>query len=88
MSFVICPSVWPFDHGSVMAAWTATRSRVMSLAKEAIMLLLAAKTQASNSLVAFVQIIAWNRSIRSRASTSRGTPVSMAAMVTVSDLLR
>jgi hypothetical protein len=32
--------------------------------------------------------IAWNLSIRQRASTSMGTPASMAAMVTVSDLLR
>ena len=26
LSFVICPSVWPFDHGSVIAARTAASS--------------------------------------------------------------
>jgi hypothetical protein len=40
-SFVICPSVWPLDQGSVMAARTAALSLMMPLAKEAIRLKLA-----------------------------------------------
>jgi hypothetical protein len=31
LSFVICPSVWPFDHGWVIAAATTTWSVAMPL---------------------------------------------------------
>ncbi len=34
LSFVIWPSVCPFDHGSLRAAWTASRSVVMPLARD------------------------------------------------------
>lgn len=34
-SFVFCPSVWPFDHGSMSAAFTGAWSRAMPEANEA-----------------------------------------------------
>jgi hypothetical protein len=34
LSLVICPSVWPFDHGSTNAAITAARSALMPLPNE------------------------------------------------------
>jgi hypothetical protein len=34
LELVIWPSAWPFDHGSVIAAATASRSVATSVAKE------------------------------------------------------
>ena len=36
LSLVICPSIWPLDHGEVIAAMTAALSLTTPLAKEAI----------------------------------------------------
>ncbi len=88
LSLVMCPSVWPFDQGSVMAAWTAALSLRMPLAKEAIRLALAVAIQGSRSAASFWRSMAWNRSTNMRASTRMGTRPSMAAIVTVSALLR
>jgi hypothetical protein len=84
----IAARICPFDQGSVIAARTAARSRVMPLAKDAMRLVPASVIHDSRSLAAFLRIIVWNLSIRPRASTSMGTPASIAAMVTVSALLR
>lgn len=50
LSFVFCPSVWPFDHGSVRAARTAAQSCSMPEANEAIKPVLASESQSSKRL--------------------------------------
>ncbi len=83
---VICPSVCPLDQTEAIAARTAAMSFVTPLAKEATRLARDRSIQASCSVSAFARTIAWKAAIASRASTSRGTPPSIAATVTVSDL--
>jgi hypothetical protein len=48
---VIWPSVWPFDHGLISAAWTAAMSLVTPEAKEPIRLSLAAAIQGDQPLM-------------------------------------
>ena len=45
----------------------------------------ARSSQQSRSAAAFLRVMVWNAAITSRASTSRGTSFSIAAIVTVSD---
>ena len=85
--WAVCPSTWPFDQGSVMAADTAALSFSIPLAKGANRLSRASAIHGSSSVLAFLRIIVWNRSIRLRAWIKAGTPASMAAMVIVSALL-
>ena len=67
LSFVICPSVWPLDHGSVMAARTAALSLVIPVANDAIKLARASMIQRSNSASVRLRIMVWNLSMSMRA---------------------
>src|ERR1700726_4094397 len=82
LSFVICPSTWPFDQGCVIAARTAAMSLRTPVAKDETRLALAFAIQASSLASSFFRIISWNWSMSVRAATRDGTPASMAAMTT------
>jgi hypothetical protein len=69
---VICTSVWPLDHGSVMAAWTALRSAAIPLANAPNRLVAGSLSQALRPALVFDRSMAWKRSIRSRAARSAG----------------
>jgi hypothetical protein len=86
LSLVICPSVWPFDQGEVMAAATAALSLRTPVAKEATRLDRARSNHGSSASKHRLRTIDWKSATISRASTKGGTPLSTAATVTVSDL--
>src|SRR3954447_8704578 len=88
LSLVIWPSVWPLDQGEVIAALTAAWSLLMPLANAATRLGRARPSQGSRSAGDFLRIMAWKAVMISRAATRTGTPPSIAATVTVSDLDR
>src|SRR5690606_38939907 len=68
LSFVIWPSVWPFDHWEVMAFWIAARSRITPFANDATRLFVARSIQASRSTE---DLLSWKLSTTSLASASR-----------------
>jgi hypothetical protein len=57
LSFVIWPSVCPFDQGSKMAALTAALSLAMPVAKDVIRLALASAIQGSRSSATFLRMM-------------------------------
>ena len=59
LSLVICPSVWPLDHGLAIAAMTAALSLRIPAAKEAMRLVEAATIHPSRSGL-FRRTMAWN----------------------------
>ena len=85
---MICPSVCPLDQAEVIAARTAALPFVTPLAKDATRLGARPFDPGVELGFGFVRTIAWNAAIVSRASTSKGTPPSIAAMVIVSDFDR
>ena len=85
---MICPSVYPLDQAELIAVRTAAVSFVTPLVKNATRLARARSIQASSSVSAFVRTIAWNKAIVSRASTSKGTPPSIAATVNLTPVCR
>ena len=86
LSLVICPSVGPFDYGSVRAAVTADRPAAMPFPNEASRLVLVSASQPGRAPTSRVRSMQWKRSMRSRATASAGTSVSIAATVTASAL--
>ena len=70
---VICPSVWPFDHGCVRAAATADLSFSKPRANDDRRLWAAASIQVSRSGRLRSRIMAWKRDSRDLASSSVGT---------------
>ncbi len=74
------PSTWPLDQGSVIAAAMAALSASTPAAKLARVLFLATAIHGSRRAASLHRIIAWKRSIRSRATINSGTAVSMAAL--------
>lgn len=77
--WVICPSVWPFDQGSVSAAATAALSFRRPPAKDGRRLRAAASIQTSRSGRLHSRITAWKRDSRTRASSSNWTCASIVA---------
>ena len=84
LSLVICPSVWPLDQGRTMAARTAVWSFAMPLANDATRLVRARAIQESEVGGGSLAHHGLEERNSSRASTKRGSPLSMAAIVTVS----
>ncbi len=88
-SFVIWPSACPFDQGDDMAARTAAssfrtpRPNDETRPDSAVSIHAARKSEPT-----FRRIASWKVSMTDLASTSSGTPFSMAATVIVSDLVR
>jgi hypothetical protein len=86
--WVICPSVWPFDQGSVSAAATAALSFKRPPAKDARRLRAAASIQTSRSGRLHSRITAWKRDSRTRASSSIRTCASIVATSMASAFVR
>jgi hypothetical protein len=81
---VICPSVWPFDHGEAIRGANCglvIRDATREGGDETCAGALNTWHQGRYRLV---RIIAWKLAMSSRASTSAGMPASTAATVTVS----
>ena len=76
----------PLDQDRLSAAVTAASSFMTPVAKEATRLDRARSTQVPSSATARLRIMPRKPAMSSRASTSSGTPVSIAATVSVSDL--
>ena len=83
LSLCLTVGPWSGDCGA-----EAARSRMMTLAKDAMRLLPASAIHGSRSSASFLRIMEWKPAIRLRASTRRGTAASMAAIMTMSALLR
>jgi hypothetical protein len=62
LSFVICPSVWPFDQGSHKAALTAAKSALMPLPNDPIRLLSLSVTHGASAAVSRARNMPWKRS--------------------------
>ncbi len=81
LSLVTCPSVWPLDQGSTMAARTAASSSRTPEAKDAISLSTASRSQGVRTSVFLAATMVLKRSSRLRAATIFGEAVSTATLM-------